>query len=204
MDLRPTAPDSQLSPPQLPPAPPRPRGPPRFAVPGSSRPCLGPRGTDPNIAPNLSKEELPRPLPARLGVGGTVRVGGEPLHTPPGEATKDVEPLPRSFQDGDGKEGGSRGRMGGKERVQEAAGRGRRPGVGGWRAGRLLPSGLSSAPPPLRSFPPSLPLQVRSSLGTNTLSAMAAFAGTAILLMDFGVTNWVGCLTPPGVGKFGE
>ncbi|OBS58801.1 hypothetical protein A6R68_10129 [Neotoma lepida] len=32
---------------------------------------------------------------------------------------------------------------------------------------------------------------VRSSLGTNILSAMAAFAGTAILLMDFGVTNWV-------------
>uniref|UniRef100_A0A2K6LC34 Membrane spanning 4-domains A15 n=1 Tax=Rhinopithecus bieti TaxID=61621 RepID=A0A2K6LC34_RHIBE len=28
------------------------------------------------------------------------------------------------------------------------------------------------------------------SLGTNILSAMAAFAGTAILLMDFGVTNW--------------
>lgn len=31
---------------------------------------------------------------------------------------------------------------------------------------------------------------VRSSLGTNILSATAAFAGTAILLMDFGVTNW--------------
>ncbi|XP_058518970.1 membrane-spanning 4-domains subfamily A member 15 isoform X1 [Ochotona princeps] len=31
---------------------------------------------------------------------------------------------------------------------------------------------------------------VRSSLGTNILSAMAAFAGTAILLMDFGVTHW--------------
>ncbi|KAF5927373.1 hypothetical protein HPG69_018973 [Diceros bicornis minor] len=31
---------------------------------------------------------------------------------------------------------------------------------------------------------------VRSSLGTNILSAMAAFAGTAILLMDFGVTSW--------------
>ncbi|XP_059960994.1 membrane-spanning 4-domains subfamily A member 15 isoform X1 [Mesoplodon densirostris] len=31
---------------------------------------------------------------------------------------------------------------------------------------------------------------VTSSLGTNILSAMAAFAGTAILLMDFGVTNW--------------
>ncbi|ELV12902.1 Membrane-spanning 4-domains subfamily A member 15 [Tupaia chinensis] len=31
---------------------------------------------------------------------------------------------------------------------------------------------------------------VRSSLGTNILSSMAAFAGTAILLMDFGVTNW--------------
>uniref|UniRef100_A0A2K5J938 Membrane spanning 4-domains A15 n=1 Tax=Colobus angolensis palliatus TaxID=336983 RepID=A0A2K5J938_COLAP len=33
---------------------------------------------------------------------------------------------------------------------------------------------------------------VRSSLGTNILSVMAAFAGTAILLMDFGVTNWDG------------
>ncbi|XDA87632.1 hypothetical protein R6Z07M_017310 [Ovis aries] len=31
---------------------------------------------------------------------------------------------------------------------------------------------------------------VRISLGTHILSAMAAFAGTAILLMDFGVTNW--------------
>ncbi|XP_053417794.1 LOW QUALITY PROTEIN: membrane-spanning 4-domains subfamily A member 15 [Nycticebus coucang] len=31
---------------------------------------------------------------------------------------------------------------------------------------------------------------VRSSLSINILSAMAAFAGTAILLMDFGVTNW--------------
>uniref|UniRef100_A0A2I3RLT9 Membrane spanning 4-domains A15 n=1 Tax=Pan troglodytes TaxID=9598 RepID=A0A2I3RLT9_PANTR len=30
---------------------------------------------------------------------------------------------------------------------------------------------------------------VRSSLGTNILSVMAAFAGTAILLMEFGVTN---------------
>ncbi|XP_023071633.2 membrane-spanning 4-domains subfamily A member 15 isoform X2 [Piliocolobus tephrosceles] len=33
---------------------------------------------------------------------------------------------------------------------------------------------------------------VRSSLGTNILSAMVAFAGTAILLLDFGVTNWDG------------
>ncbi|XP_012367609.1 membrane-spanning 4-domains subfamily A member 15 isoform X2 [Nomascus leucogenys] len=31
---------------------------------------------------------------------------------------------------------------------------------------------------------------VRSSLGTNILSVVVAFAGTAILLMDFGVTNW--------------
>ncbi|XP_055439371.1 membrane-spanning 4-domains subfamily A member 15 isoform X1 [Bubalus kerabau] len=45
---------------------------------------------------------------------------------------------------------------------------------------------------------------VRSSLGTNILSTMAAFAGTAILLMDFGVTNWVCCLTSPGVGKLEE
>lgn len=40
-------------------------------------------------------------------------------------------------------------------------------------------------------LPSPYPPQVRSSLGTNILSAMAAFAGTAILLMDFGVTNWV-------------
>lgn len=63
----------------------------------------------------------------------------------------------------------------------------------------------------LLSFP-----QVRSSLGTNILSAMAAFAGTAILLMDFGVTNWVcwqmsqGVINPercglwPGPGKIQE
>lgn len=60
-------------------------------------------------------------------------------------------------------------------------------------------------PPPLSPpFPPSLPLQVRISLGTHILSAMAAFAGTAILLMDFGVTNWVCCPTSPGVGKLEE
>ncbi|KAM8928880.1 LOW QUALITY PROTEIN: membrane-spanning 4-domains subfamily A member 15-like [Lycaon pictus] len=37
---------------------------------------------------------------------------------------------------------------------------------------------------------------VRSSLGMNILSAMAAFAGTAVLLMDFGVTSWVCCQAP--------
>ncbi|CAD7670241.1 unnamed protein product [Nyctereutes procyonoides] len=31
---------------------------------------------------------------------------------------------------------------------------------------------------------------VRSSLGMNVLSALGAFAGTAILLSDFGVTSW--------------
>ncbi|XP_023562841.1 membrane-spanning 4-domains subfamily A member 15 isoform X2 [Octodon degus] len=31
---------------------------------------------------------------------------------------------------------------------------------------------------------------VRSSVGTNILSATAAFAGTAVLLMDFGGTSW--------------
>ena len=64
------------------------------------------------------------------------------------------------------------------------------------------PSHLHLSPPP--ASPPSLPLQVRSSLGTNILSTMAAFAGTAILLMDFGVTNWVCCPTSPGVGKLEE
>ncbi|ERE78967.1 membrane-spanning 4-domain subfamily A member 10-like protein [Cricetulus griseus] len=41
---------------------------------------------------------------------------------------------------------------------------------------------------------------VRSSLGTNILSAMAAFAGTAILLMDFGVTNWSVIFLPNAFG----
>lgn len=64
---------------------------------------------------------------------------------------------------------------------------------------------LVLAPPP-HVFPLLLPsclslLQVRSSLGTNILSAMAAFAGTAILLMDFGVTNWVRCQMPPVSGE---
>lgn len=66
--------------------------------------------------------------------------------------------------------------------------------AGLWEAsrGRAVAScPSSSSPPPSPSFPPSLPLQVRISLGTHILSAMAAFAGTAILLMDFGVTNWV-------------
>lgn len=47
-------------------------------------------------------------------------------------------------------------------------------------------------------------VQVRSSLGASILSAMAAFAGTAILLMDFGVTNWV-CLktAPSSAGTWG-
>ncbi|XP_023989209.1 membrane-spanning 4-domains subfamily A member 15 [Physeter macrocephalus] len=34
------------------------------------------------------------------------------------------------------------------------------------------------------------PCMVTSSLRTNILSAMAAFAGTATLLLGFGVTNW--------------
>lgn len=35
----------------------------------------------------------------------------------------------------------------------------------------------------------------------NILSSMAAFAGTAILLMDFGVTNWVCLQTSPAMGN---
>lgn len=48
---------------------------------------------------------------------------------------------------------------------------------------RPVPVSLSL---PLTSLP-----QVRSGLGTNILSAAAAFSGTAVLLMDFGVTSWV-------------
>lgn len=66
----------------------------------------------------------------------------------------------------------------------------------------------STSPSCLFPLAPSLAslslLQVRSSLGTNLLSAMAAFAGTAILLMDFGVTNWVCCPMSPGVVNSGE
>lgn len=50
---------------------------------------------------------------------------------------------------------------------------------------------LPQAGPFAAARPSCLPLQVRSSLGASILSATAAFAGTAILLMDFGVTNWV-------------
>uniref|UniRef100_A0A452U4X3 Membrane spanning 4-domains A15 n=1 Tax=Ursus maritimus TaxID=29073 RepID=A0A452U4X3_URSMA len=68
------------------------------------------------------------------------------------------------------------------------------PGHGSpWQGGLLPPSSLLSPPGLFRLLLSLLPvslLQVRTSLGTNILSAMAAFAGTAILLMDFGVTNW--------------
>lgn len=80
-------------------------------------------------------------------------------------------------------------------------------GVAGLGWGELLP--LVLCPPPclfplLLSLRSLSVLQVRSSLGTNILSALAAFAGTAILLMDFGVTNWVCFQTPAAVGKRGE
>lgn len=107
----------------------------------------------------------------------------------------------------------SRGRLerkgGGSRRTQisgaTAPGHGK-AGLGGLGRGELLPFVLS---PPF-CFPLLLSLlslsilQVRSSLGTNILSATAAFAGTAILLMDFGVTNWVCFQTPPAVGRCGE
>lgn len=108
----------------------------------------------------------------------------------------------------------SGGRLGGKERgQQELTSVGHCPlavgglGVGGLGWGERLP--LVPCPPPCL-FPLLLPLlslsllQVRSSLGTNILSALAAFAGTAVLLMDFGVTNWVCFQMPPAVGQRGE
>lgn len=72
--------------------------------------------------------------------------------------------------------------------------------MGGLGQGQLLPPTLSLSPGLFPVPPPLLPLslvQVRSSLGASILSAMVAFAGTAILLMDFGVTNWVCFKTAP-------
>lgn len=110
--------------------------------------------------------------------------------------------LPRSTGRLEGKEGVSR-----RTQISGATAPGRgKAWLGGLGQGELLPFVLS--PPCL--FPLLLSLlslsipQVRSSLGTNILSATAAFAGTAILLMDFGVTNWVCFQTPPAVGRCGE
>ncbi|XP_059565201.1 membrane-spanning 4-domains subfamily A member 12-like [Myotis daubentonii] len=63
-------------------------------------------------------------------------------------------------------------------------------GRAGYRRLGLLDLSFSPHLFPL-SFPSCLSLvQVSSSLRTNILRAMAAFAGSAILLMDFGVTHW--------------
>lgn len=76
---------------------------------------------------------------------------------------------------------------------------------GGWVWGVRAPCPLFFSSPLLSPpFPPVSLMQVRSSLGTNILSAMAAFAGTAILLMDFGVTNWVRFQTPSAARRRGE
>ena len=113
---------------------------------------------------------------------------------------------------GGGGEGGSRAfspEVPGKDRRKESQQERRhgheREDIAPWRReawyGRLVRRGGELSPPVPSPAPASrlcsFPLQVRSSLGTNILSAMAAFAGTAILLMDFGVTNWVCCLTLP-------
>lgn len=69
-----------------------------------------------------------------------------------------------------------------------------------WRGGLLPPSFPPTPPgffPLLLLFMSVSLLQVRGSLGMNVLSALAASAGTAFLLMDFGVTSWVCCQTPP-------
>lgn len=141
-------------------------------------------------------------------------MGKEPLQTPPKEAMKEVGPLSQQLlrrrvkvSAGGVASRAIRLRSPGKDRRKGEGQGGRRYGHGcedrglreAW-CGRLL--SLLLLPPPLfPPSPPSLPLQVRSSLGTNILSAMAAFAGTAILLMDFGVTNWVCCLNVPSSGK---
>lgn len=103
----------------------------------------------------------------------------------------------------------------GQGRSPEVLGKDRRKGVNkNWSQGPLplawegwVCEGWASSPllfsclfPLLLCPRPSL-VQVRSSLGMNILSSMAAFAGTAILLMEFFVINWVCLQTSPAVGN---
>lgn len=91
------------------------------------------------------------------------------------------------------------GKIVGKERGQqelESIASTPNHGRAGYRRLGLLDLSFSPHLFPL-SFPSCLFLmQVSSSLRTNILRAMVAFAGSAILLMDFGVTNWV-CFQMP-------
>lgn len=91
------------------------------------------------------------------------------------------------------------GRVVGKERGQqelESVATTPNHGRAGHRRLGFLDLSFSPCLFPL-SFPSCLSLvQVSSSLRADILRALVAFAGSAILLMDFGVTNWV-CFQMP-------
>lgn len=210
----PPAPASGLSP-----AP----GPSGSAAPCSAHPHLTPHGNDPVPSPSWASvsttEPPPHSCPEQLhlqgarpgGVRGKQGPGAWGKPRPSGEATE-ICPLSAASQMTE-----ARATAGPPPPPQTPGEKGEgsgstphtpqwalNPGHGSpWQGGLLPPSSLLSPPGLFRLLLSLLPvslLQVRSSLGTNILSAMAAFAGTAILLMDFGVTNWVCCQTPPGVG----
>lgn len=118
------------------------------------------------------------------------------LQTCPRKATKRVRPPSQKLPRGWKKEREALGPLLEVSGKESRTGKGK-PSLlqGSWPQApgpgrRMQETGHSVLSPLCLSLFLSLP-QVRSSLGTNILSAMAAFAGTAILLMDFGVTNWV-------------
>lgn len=163
-------------------------------------PCAVPLDRGPGLGREVGRNRMARSARSRSQWKPLMRSAGD------GEA---IQAWDRRLQSW------ARGSIRGKERGQPEL-RSSRPlppgcgrvgcGAGGLGPGQLLPPAL---PPPPHLFP-LLPtpsclslVQVRSSLGTNILSAMAAFAGTAILLMDFGVTSWVCRRVPPAVGTHG-
>lgn len=161
-------------------------------------PCAVPLDRGPGLGREVGRNRMARSARSRSQWKPLMRSAGD------GEA---IQAWDRRLQSW------ARGSIRGKERGQpELRSSGSLPpGCGRVGCGRLgTRTAVASCPPSSSSsLPPaphpllSLPVQVRSSLGTNILSAMAAFAGTAILLMDFGVTSWVCRRVPPAVGTHG-